>query len=575
MPGPPIPAPLDRSTRAAAAEAPESPPHRAAAPAIPWHQRLSTQLLGVTALLMLGVALIFAAVEHGIRQILVSQATSGAALFSETIRSATTRAMLEDHRAAAYETITTIGRQPGVDRVRMVNKQGRVTFSTIPSDIGRIIGRQEETCTACHAGPRPLSNQTLEGRSRIVLEGGHRALGLVTPVYNEDRCGSATCHRHTRTEQVLGLIDVTLSLREADERLTTFRQESTAFVALGLVLVGGLLVVFAQRRVVGPVAALLEGTRRVARDQLDVEIRIVNRGELGVLATSFNEMTSSLRRVEGDLKQLNQDLEHKVEERTDDLKRAQAVLVQSEKLSSLGQLAASIAHEINNPLAGILTFSKLLAREAETAVPDAGQRASMVKNLGLVQRETERCRAIVRNLLDFARERPLQLRDVDLEKVVQESLQLVGHQAQLQGHRVETRLAPVPPVHADFGELRQAFVNLAMNAMEAMPQGGRLGVTLGASDDGRVVEVAIADTGPGIPVELQSKIFDPFFTTKEKGTGLGLSVVYGIVQRHGGTITLETAPGRGTRFTLRLPATGAAPLSTAGAVTRPPPAPAD
>jgi two-component system NtrC family sensor kinase len=177
-----------------------------------------------------------------------------------------------------------------------------------------------------------------------------------------------------------------------------------------------------------------------------------------------------------------------------------------------------------------------------------------------VQRETERCRAIVRNLLDFARERPLQLRDVELEKVVQESLQLVGHQAQLQGHQVETRLAPVPPVHADFGELRQAFVNLAMNAMEAMPQGGRLVVTLRASDDGQVVEVAIADSGPGIPPELQTKIFDPFFTTKEKGTGLGLSVVYGIVQRHGGTILLETSPEQGTCFTLRLPASGAPPL---------------
>jgi two-component system NtrC family sensor kinase len=547
-------------TPAPGAPGPDSPSRKATPSAIPWRHRLSTQLLGVTGLLMLCVALIFAAVEHGIRQILFSQATAGAALFSETIRSATTRAMLEDHRVAAYETITTIGRQPGVDRVRMINKQGRVTFSTVPSDIGRIIGREESTCSACHRGVQPLSRQSLEGRSRIQTEGDHRALGLVTAVYNEDRCASAACHRHTRTEQVLGLIDVTLSLEEADDRLSAFRRESTAFIALGLVLVSVLLVVFAQRRVVGPVAALLEGTRRVARDQLDVEIPVMTGGELGVLATSFNDMTHSLRRVEGDLKQLNQDLERKVEERTDDLKRAQAVLVQTEKLSSLGQLSASIAHEINNPLAGILTFSKLLAREAETAVPDPTQRASMVKNLGLVQRETERCRAIVRNLLDFARERPLQLRDVDLEKVVQESLQLVGHQAQLQGHRVETRLAPVPPVHADFGELRQAFVNLAMNAMEAMPQGGRLVVTLRASDDGQVVEVALADSGPGIPPELQSKIFDPFFTTKEKGTGLGLSVVYGIVQRHGGNILLETSPDRGTCFTLRLPASGAPPL---------------
>ncbi len=533
---------------------------------IPWRYRLSTQLLGVTVVIMVGVAVLFTAVEHGMREILLSQATAGAALFSETIRSATARAMLDDHRSAAYETITTIGRQPGVDRVRMINKEGRVTFSTSPGEIGLHIPRADETCTACHGGPAPLSRQTLEGRSRILERGAHRALGLVTPIYNEDRCAASACHRHTRAEQVLGLIDVTLSLEEADGRLSGFRQESVAFVAVALVLVGGLMVVFAQRRVVRPVAALVDGTRRVARDELDVVIPVMTVGELGVLARSFNEMTASLRRVEGDLKHLNQDLERKVEERTADLTRAQASMVQAEKLSSLGQLSASIAHEINNPLAGILTFSKLLAREAETAVPDPAQRASMVRNLGLVQRETERCRAIVRNLLDFARERPLQLRDVDLEKVVQESLQLIGHQLQLQGHHLVTRLAPVPPVHADFGELRQAFVNLAMNAMEAMVQGGRLTVTLRASGDGQVVEVLIADSGPGIPEELRTKIFDPFFTTKEKGTGLGLSVVYGIVQRHGGQLLLESEVGRGTTFTLRLPSVGAPPLGPAAPV---------
>jgi two-component system NtrC family sensor kinase len=547
------------SARPPATAAPR--PRPSLAGAIRWRDRLSTQLLGVTTVLMLGVALLFAAVEHGMREILLSQATAGAALFSETIRSATGRAMLDDHRAVAYETITTIGRQPGVDRVRMINKEGRITFSTDSAEIGRHLERQDGACTACHGGPQPLSRQTLEGRSRTLDVRGHRALGLVTPIYNEDRCAASACHRHTRAEQVLGLIDVTLSLREADGRLADFRQESVAFIAVALVLVGGLLSVFAQQRVVRPVAALVEGTRRVALDELDVQIPVMARGELGVLATTFNEMTASLRRVEGDLKQLNQDLEQKVEERTADLTRAQAVLVQAEKLSSLGQLSASIAHEINNPLAGILTFSKLLAREAETAVPDEAKRASMVRSLGLVQRETERCRAIVRNLLDFARERPLQLRDVELEKVVQESLQLIGHQLQLQGHQVVTRLEPVPPVHADFGELRQAFVNLAMNAMEAMGQGGRLTVTLRAAEAGRAVDVILADTGPGIPPELHTKIFDPFFTTKEKGTGLGLSVVYGIVQRHGGALSFESAPGQGTTFTLRLPAAGEAPLA--------------
>jgi two-component system NtrC family sensor kinase len=529
---------------------------------IPWHHRLSSQLLAVTIVLMLGVVAILFTVEGRMSRALLWQTRAGAALFSDTIQSAASRAMMEDHRAVAYETMSAIGMQPGVDRVRMINKEGRITFSTRPSEIGTVLDRRNEVCQACHAHGSPPYRLPVEERSRL-LAGNHRAVGLVTPVYNEDHCATAGCHQHLRAQQVLGIIDVSVSMEEADERLAAFRRETFIFVLAGLVVLSVLLVVFARLRVVGPVEALVEGTRRVARDELDVRIPVQPKGELGALAASFNDMTSSLQRFEGDLKHLNQDLERKVEERTADLKRAQAALVQSEKLSSLGQLSASIAHEINNPLAGILTFSKLLVRQAEQDVPDEERRRIMVKNLGLVQRETERCSAIVRNLLDFARERPLQLKDVALEKVVAESLQLIGHQLQLQGHRVVSRLEPVPPVHGDFGELRQAFVNLALNAMEAMGAGGRLDVSLRASPDGAGVELRIADDGPGIPAEIHTRIFDPFFTTKEKGTGLGLSVVYGIVQRHRGTISLESVPGRGTTFTLRFPAATAA-ASTPG-----------
>ena len=523
------------------------------APAIPWRHRLSTQLLGLTAVLMLVVAGAFLVVERGAQEALLSQAASGASLFSETIRSATSRAMLDDHRTAAYSTMEAIGRQPGIDRVRMVNKTGQVTYSTMPGEAGTVLDKAGPSCVACHAEGRPLSHLTLEGRSRIFEAAGHRSVQLVTPVYNETRCSSGACHHHSRSEQVLGVLDVAVSLEDADRRLSVFRQGSLGITALGMLFFGGFLVAFARRRVVRPVEALLEGTRRVASDDLGHVIPVTVQGELGVLAESFNDMTDSLRRVEGDLKLLNQVLERKVEERTADLTRAQAALLQSEKLSSLGQLSASIAHEINNPLAGILTFAKLLARDAVTDVPDEVRRRVFTKNLGLIQRESERCSAIVRNLLDFARERPLQLRDVDLDKVVTESLSLIGHQLALQGHRVETRLAALPPVHADFGELRQAFVNLALNAMEAMGKGGRLVVETRAVADGAGVEIAITDNGPGIPEEIRGKIFDPFFTTKEKGTGLGLSVVYGIVQRHGGTVRVESAPGKGACFTIRLP----------------------
>jgi two-component system NtrC family sensor kinase len=270
-------------------------------------------------------------------------------------------------------------------------------------------------------------------------------------------------------------------------------------------------------------------------------------------------MTRSLREMEGELKDLMLGLEQQVDERTADLKKAQNALVHSEKMSSLGQLAASIAHEINNPLAGILTFAKLVIRTLEQGTPDDATRKELVRNLALVQRETERCSAIVRNLLDFARDRPVALRELQVAAVVDEALQLIAHQIAIQGLTLERHLDPTPPVLADFGQLRQAVVNVALNAVEAMGKRGTLTVSTRGSADGGV-EIVIADTGPGISPENLARVFEPFFTTKEKGTGLGLSVVYGIVQRHQGSVDVQSELGRGTCFTLKLPRlTAAAP----------------
>jgi two-component system, NtrC family, sensor kinase len=277
------------------------------------------------------------------------------------------------------------------------------------------------------------------------------------------------------------------------------------------------------------------------------------KGELGILAASFNDMTRSLRTTKRQLEHLMHDLERQVEDRTAALRSAQDQLVRSEKLSSLGKLSASIAHEINNPLAGILTFAKLIVRTPEQGAPDEATRRTLVRHLLLVQRETERCSAIVRNLLDFARERPLALKDLNVNLVVDEAVQLLANQIQIQGIALEKRLDRVPLVEGDFGQLRQACVNVIMNGCEAMARGGRLSIESAVIEGGRWVEVAFQDSGPGIPPDHLGRIFDPFFTTKEKGTGLGLSVVYGIVERHGGKIDLQTQIGKGTRIAIRLP----------------------
>jgi two-component system NtrC family sensor kinase len=521
---------------------------------IPWHQRLSTRILAATGLVafVTMVAIFLAAVA--VQQHLMTQVVEESDLVTQTIRQAMHRAMLQDRRQDAYAIMEDIARQPGLERIRLTDGAGRVTFSTEPGEVGTKIDVRSEGCWACHQGGAPRESLDLAQRKRVfTTSDGHRALGFLTPFRNEASCSTSECHAHPADRTVLGVLDVGISMERLDRDTEIFRRRALGGAAVAAVLLGVLVGWVARRQLIRPVAALVHATRRVASAEFETEIPITWSGELGALASSFNEMTRSLREARGELQELMADLERQVQDRTAALRAAQDQLVRSEKLSSLGRLSASIAHEINNPLAGILTFAKLMVRTLDQGAPDEATRKTLVKNLHLVQRETERCTAIVRNLLDFARERPLSVKDVDLNAVVEEAFQLLQNPIQLHDLGLEKRLAPLPPVKADFGQLRQACVNVVMNAYEALPRGGHLAVETRVAEGGTWVEVLFRDDGPGIPPEQLQRIFDPFFTTKEKGTGLGLSVVYGIVERHGGTIDIRSAPGEGTEVVIRIP----------------------
>jgi two-component system NtrC family sensor kinase len=226
----------------------------------------------------------------------------------------------------------------------------------------------------------------------------------------------------------------------------------------------------------------------------------------------------------------------------------QAQLIRAEKLASQGELVAGIAHEINNPLTGILVYSSLIRNDPRI---DPELRLDMQT----IVRETERCAGIVKGLLDFSRETPPQKNFVDLTQVMEDSLKLVVHQSLFHDITITKRYASgLPKVMADHNQIMQVFINILLNAGQSMPRGGTLDITTGVTENGCSVFVAIADTGYGIPEEHMGKIFDPFFSTKDqKGTGLGLSVSFGIIANHGGTIGVESQVGKGTTFTIFLP----------------------
>ncbi|MEW5981010.1 MAG: ATP-binding protein [Acidobacteriota bacterium] len=519
-----------------------------------WWNRLSVRLPAFTALgtlVVVGTAVWI--VLQAQERYLIREVVRSAELFSETIKSSTYHDMLADRRENAYLIMNTIGEQAGVERVRFFNKEGRVTFSTDTPEIDTYVDKKGEACYGCHEAGRPLERLATGTRSRIYPVRNHRVVGMVTPIYNEEACWNAACHAHPETKRVLGVIDIGISLADIDREHALLRQRSLAVSALAIVGLIGLVGFFAQRSLVRPVNELVRATQNVAAGDYTQQIRVATTNELGALERAYNQMLEALSKARAERRHLLATLEQQVEERTIALKNTQAQLVQSEKLSSLGRLAASIAHEINNPLAGILTYAKLLIRMLDDEHLDGQTRQAATRHLRLVQRETERCTAIVRNLLEFARQRPLSIKDVDVAGVVEEAVSLIAHQAALQGISIEHCCEEVPLVPADMGQIRQALVNVMLNGCEAMVSGGTLSVACRPSPDGRFVHLAVTDTGVGIPPDRMARIFDPFFSTKEKGTGLGLSVVYGIVDRHQGTVDISSTVGSGTTITIKLP----------------------
>ena len=240
-------------------------------------------------------------------------------------------------------------------------------------------------------------------------------------------------------------------------------------------------------------------------------------------------------------------------------KRTEAELLRSEKLASVGQLAAGVAHEVNNPLAGILVYIKLLLKKYEQNKLQTEQTEEQLKKIA---RETERCSRIIKNLLDFSRQTEVTLRPVDINKVIEATFSIVGHQISLKNIRPEKKLMKyLPFIQGDFDQIQQALMNIVLNAAQAMPDGGDLVVTTSVANRVKIgdsikeaIRIDISDTGVGIPKENMNKLFTPFFTTKEtgKGVGLGLSVVHGIIERHHGKIEIASNLGAGTTFSIYL-----------------------
>jgi len=494
------------------------------------------------------------------RDELLREAVSHVAQISDVIKKSTRFAMLTNQPAYVDSIIRDVGNQGSIEKVRILNKDGTIIHSTYLPELGLKVDRKAEACVLCHRSEAALEQVPQSQRSRIFAAAdGRRMLGSMDVIRNELSCYTASCHQHSKSTPVLGVLDIVYSLDDIDRKMRT-SAITMAALSLGFIVIAALCVGFLVHRLVYvPLRDLETGARRLSTGNLEQTIPVRSEDEFGRLAASFNAMTVALGNSQSELREWGYTLEQKVAKRTQELRIAEAETARTEKLASVGLLAAGIAHELNNPLTGVLTFTTLLRKKMPDGSADA-------EDLDLVIRETKRCAAIIRRLLDFAREKTPEKKFADLNQVIEDTARIIERPASFRDIEIAMDLdRNLPQVWVDADLIKQVIMNMLVNAQHAIENEGNITVRSRRCPQPKspepgmepvpMVEVSIIDTGCGIPEKNLKRIFDPFFTSKEvgKGTGLGLSVSHGIVRAHGGVIEVESTVGKGSTFRIYLP----------------------
>jgi two-component system NtrC family sensor kinase len=463
---------------------------------------------------------------------------------SETIRLSIRNAMIMDRRDEYQRIIDDVAQRKGITEVRIFNKQGEITVSSDRSKVGTVVDKKAEACYGCHREGEAKVLLPSDSKTRVYHTERGSLLGLINPIYNESSCYAC----HPRTTYVLGVLDTTISLEDFQREKAQIYKQMLISGVISVIILSLLLSLLLTRFVNRPIRKLLAATKTAAHGNLDQTVSIRSHDELGELSGSFNNMISELKRSRDAIEEWTQTLEHRVQERTQELQQVQDQLIRAGKMAALGELAAGVAHEINNPLTGVLTFSSLMLKKVDENNP-------WKKDLENIVQQTTRCRNIVRGLLDFARQRKPDKKEWDIHTLIDRTVTLVENQARFQNIKIVKEFkTDIGMLFVDGDQIQQVFMNIIINAADAMAgDGGTLTIKTNMKDG--MAEVSFTDSGCGMPKEHLSKLFAPFFTTKEtgKGTGLGLAISYGIIQSHNGEIDVESEVGKGSTFRIRLP----------------------
>ena len=485
-----------------------------------------------------------------VQKVFAENALQEADVLSEMILRDSHHLMLRDDRAQLQKMIEEVGRTPRVKRARILGKAGIVSFSMNKHEIGTVLSEDNQSCSFCHQkGTKVLIDVPIKDRSRtFVDESGNQYLSITRGIYNEPSCSTAACHAHSSDEKKIGVLDLVISQGQMADLAHAHHNDVIVSTVVMLIILSLCHYVLTRKYICSPIQRLLVNTHALSSGDLTSRVKEISNDELGELGRSFNTMADNLSQAQTELQEWGNTLEQKVEKRTAEMSDMQSQLLRSAKLASMGEIVAGVAHEINNPLTGILMFASLSSKN-----PDIPQQVK--DNLDLIVSETGRCAKIVRGLLEFARESIPEKKLDSINRIVERTLSLVSQQAIFQDINVSFKGGDsLPELEVDGDQLQQVFFNMFINAGQAMPDGGLLTIVTRMAKDGDALEIIIEDSGSGISQENLEKIFDPFFSTKsQKGFGLGLSVSYGIIQNHGGCVDVNSREGEGTRFTISFP----------------------
>ena len=482
---------------------------------------------------------------------------------SSLVEGALYRSMLENDRSSLQSTLDIINKMSGIDDVNMYDNNNNLVFSSIANDT---INHSNPDCKSCHAdiatmfSAKEKSYRIIDVNSECTMNPNNnfsRHLLIKSPILNSPSCSTGSCHAHSEKEAILGSLLIKFPMGGLDAALNKSTTDYFLMATTMTLLLILFLIFFTIKKIKDPLYAIIKASEAVAKGDKSTRLIIKPHqlSDMRMVSYAFNDMLDNLQTATNELQNWSHQLEYKVQKKSEELGQVQNELMNIERIASLGKLSLSVAHEINNPLSGILIYAKLISKQLNSHELTAAKKESMLKHLKLIENETKRCGDIVKGLLDFSRKDQNDFEPRHLHDILLETYELMSHSMKVANiNFLSDFSAKTDMIFCSPNQIKQVCVAILVNASEAVTENGEVLIRT-INPDEHHIRIEIVDNGIGISEEDIPHIFEPFFSTKEKasGIGLGLAIVHGIVQSHKGKTDVKSERGKGTTILITLP----------------------